>query len=75
MDSNTRFKDFCVNIAERLSLRTAEGFSLFVKISDKVISVPGGDFFFDFVRHLTECLKRARLNKDGKLRELGIINS
>ena len=65
MDSNTRSKDFCANIAERLSL----------KISDKVISVPDGDFFFDFVRHLTEWLKRARQNKDGKLRELGIINS
>ena len=70
MDSNTRSKDFCANIAERLSLRTAECFPLFVKISDKVISVPDGDFFFDFVRHLTEWLKRARQNKDGKLREL-----
>ena len=75
MDSNTRSKDFCANIAKRLSLRTAESFSLFVKISDKVISVPDGDFFFDFVRHLTEWLNRARQNKDGKLRELGIINS
>ena len=66
VDSNTRSKDFCANIAERLGLRTSEGFSLFVKISDKVISVPDGDFFFDFVRHLTEWLKRARQNKDGK---------
>jgi hypothetical protein len=31
---------------------STEGFSLFVKIADKVISVPEGDFFFDFVRHL-----------------------
>ena len=30
-----------------------------------VISVPEGDFFFDFVRHLTEWLKRARQPKDG----------
>ena len=30
-----------------------------------VISVPEVDFFFDFVRHLTEWLKRARQPKDG----------
>ena len=29
-----------------------------------VISVPEGDFFFDFVRHLTEWLKRAKPTKD-----------
>ena len=29
-----------------------------------MISVPEGDFFFDFVRHLTEWLKRARPSKD-----------
>lgn len=32
-----------------------------------VISVPEGDFFFDFVRHLTEWLKKARPTRDGKL--------
>ena len=32
-----------------------------------VISVPEGDFFFDFVRHLTEWLKRARQQIDGML--------
>lgn len=30
-----------------------------------VISVPEGDFFFDFVRHLTEWLKKARPTRDG----------
>ena len=66
VDSSTRSKDFCASIAERLGLRSSEGFSLFVKISDKVISVPEGDFFFDFVRHLTEWLKRARQARDGQ---------
>ena len=65
MDSSTRSKDFCTTISDRLGLRSGEGFSLFVKISDKVISVPEGDFFFDFVRHLTEWLKRARQTRDG----------
>lgn len=41
-------------------MKSSEGFSLFVKIADKVISVPEGDFFFDFVRHLTDWIKKAR---------------
>lgn len=65
VDSSTRSKDFCITISDRLGLKSAEGFSLFVKINDKVISVPEGDFFFDFVRHLTEWLKRGK-PKEGK---------
>ena len=30
-----------------------------------VISVPEGDFFFDFVRHLTDWIKKANPTKDG----------
>jgi myosin-7 len=67
VDSSTRAKDFCTNIATRLNLLSAEGFSLFVKIADKVISVPEADFFFDFVRHLTDWIKKARPSRDGKL--------
>ncbi|KAG1715052.1 Myosin-VIIa [Nymphon striatum] len=65
VDSGTRAKDFCHNISQRLNLKSAEGFSLFVKIADKVISVPEGDFFFDFVRHLTDWIKKARPSRDG----------
>ena len=39
VDSSTRAKDFCQNIANRLNLKSAEGFSLFVKIADKGQSV------------------------------------
>uniref|UniRef100_A0A3P8ZKP1 Myosin VIIAb n=1 Tax=Esox lucius TaxID=8010 RepID=A0A3P8ZKP1_ESOLU len=65
VESSTKAKDFCLNIAGRLLLKSSEGFSLFVKITDKVISVPEGDFFFDFVRHLTDWIKKARPAKDG----------
>ncbi|XP_061684466.1 myosin VIIAa isoform X4 [Syngnathoides biaculeatus] len=65
VESGTRAKDLCQNIASRLLLKSPEGFSLFVKISDKVISVPEGDFFFDFVRHLTDWIKKSRPVKDG----------
>lgn len=36
VESSTKAKDFCQNIADRLLLKSPEGFSLFVKISDKV---------------------------------------
>uniref|UniRef100_A0A8C8MCG8 Myosin VIIAb n=1 Tax=Oncorhynchus tshawytscha TaxID=74940 RepID=A0A8C8MCG8_ONCTS len=64
VESSTKAKDFCLNISGRLLLKSSEGFSLFVKITDKVISVPEGDFFFDFVRHLTDWIKKARPAKD-----------
>ncbi|KAK3731337.1 hypothetical protein QZH41_004094 [Actinostola sp. cb2023] len=70
VDSSTKAREFCSIVAQRLGLKASEGFSLFVKITDKVISVPEGDFFFDFVRHLTEWLKKARPNKDGQLPNL-----
>jgi myosin-7 len=67
VESSTRAKDFCQAIGQHLGLQTVEGFSLFVKIADKVISVPEGDFFFDFVRHLTEWLRKTKQGqtKDG----------
>ena len=33
--SSTRAKEFCQNIADRLKLKSAKGFSIFIKISDK----------------------------------------
>ncbi|XP_024921340.1 unconventional myosin-VIIa-like isoform X2 [Cynoglossus semilaevis] len=70
VESSTKAKDFCHSISGRLLLKSSEGFSLFVKITDKVISVPDGDFFFDFVRHLTDWIKKARLGKDGAVPSL-----
>jgi myosin-7 len=65
VDSSTRAKDFCNMIGARLGLQSVEGMSLFVKIADKVISVPEGDFFFDFVRHLTEWLRKTKSGTSG----------
>ena len=65
MDSSTRAKDLCQGISERLNLRTYEGFSLFVKLWDKVFSVPDSDFFFDYVRLLTDWMKKARPSRTG----------
>ncbi|KAI4797623.1 hypothetical protein KUCAC02_024959 [Chaenocephalus aceratus] len=52
----------------------------FIKISPnipvlQVISVPDGDFFFDFVRHLTDWIKKARHVKDGKATNTNILSN
>jgi hypothetical protein len=36
VESSTKAKDFCQSIAARLLLKSSDGFSLFVKIADKV---------------------------------------
>ena len=65
MKSSTRASDLCQAIAQRLNMKSAEGFSLFVKVQDKVISVPDGDFFFDFVRHITDWIRKGRSLSEG----------
>ena len=40
---------------------------MFIKIGDKVISVPEGDFFFDFVRHITDWIRKGRILTEGEL--------
>lgn len=37
-----------------------------VLFSVAVISVPEGDFFFDFVRYLTDWIRKARPSREGK---------
>ena len=37
VDSSTRAKELCAVVAQRLGLKSSEGFSLFVKITDKGI--------------------------------------
>ena len=44
-----------------------QGFSLFVKMADKIFSIPENEFFFDFIRHLSEWVAKARPNRDGEI--------
>ena len=63
--TNTKNRTLCQNIASKLQLSSWEGFSLFVKIADKVISQNEADYFFDSLRQLTDWTKRNKLVKDG----------
>ncbi|KAA0203334.1 hypothetical protein HAZT_HAZT001173 [Hyalella azteca] len=65
VNSGTSAADLIDSIAQRLNIKSSEGFSLFVMISDRVISVPEEDFFFDFVRLLNDWMRKTRPNRDG----------
>lgn len=58
MDSNTRARDLVATIGKRLELKSCEGFTLFIKVWNKVLSVPEKDYFFDYVRLLTDWIRR-----------------
>ncbi|OAF67544.1 hypothetical protein A3Q56_04728, partial [Intoshia linei] len=60
VDSGSRAINLCQDICHKLKLQNYNGFSLFVKIADKVISVPNDDFFFDFVRHLDDWIRKSK---------------
>lgn len=62
INSITKAKDLCYDIADRLELKNCEGFSLFVMIADKIFSVPEDYFFFDFIFELIEWIQQTKPN-------------
>lgn len=66
VDSSTKAKDLCEQITSRLNLKNNDGFSLFVKIIDKVFSVPESYYFFDFIHELEGWMKQSRPLRSGK---------
>ncbi|XP_071779574.2 unconventional myosin-VIIb isoform X1 [Centroberyx gerrardi] len=63
--TSTRIKDLIQSITNKLSLVSADGFSIFVKTPDKVLSVNDPDYFFDSLRQITDWSKKAKRVKDG----------
>ncbi|KAG7228690.1 hypothetical protein INR49_008468, partial [Caranx melampygus] len=63
--TSTRIKDLIQSITKKLSLASADGFSIFVKIQDKVLSLNDTDYFFDSLRQITDWSKKAKRIKDG----------
>lgn len=66
VDSSTKARELCEQITGRLNLKNSDGFSLFVKIIDKVFSVPETYYFFDFIHELVEWMKQTRPVRGGK---------
>lgn len=57
IESSTKAKDLIETITNGLKLKSSEGFSLFVKITDKAISVPDNYYIFDFIYELVDWVK------------------
>lgn len=60
VDSTTRAIDICRAIGSRLDMKSTDGFSLFVSLSDKVFSIPQDAFFYDFLSELIAWMKATK---------------
>ncbi|KAJ1089866.1 hypothetical protein NDU88_003010 [Pleurodeles waltl] len=63
--TNTKVRDLCQNIASKLQLNSWEGFSLFVKIADKILGQNEAEYFFDSLRYLNDFIRKSKPGKDG----------
>ncbi|XP_023655558.1 unconventional myosin-VIIb [Paramormyrops kingsleyae] len=63
--SSTRIRDLIQSIAAQLNLLSADGFSIFLKTPDKVLSLNEVDYFFDSLRQITDWSKNSMRTKDG----------
>ncbi|XP_053162242.1 unconventional myosin-VIIb isoform X2 [Hemicordylus capensis] len=62
--TNTKVRTLCQTIACKLELSSWEGFSLFVKTADKVISQNEADYFFDSLKQVTDWTRKNRPGKE-----------
>ncbi|XP_075057947.1 unconventional myosin-VIIb [Mixophyes fleayi] len=58
--TNTKVREVCQNISSKLQLISWEGFSIFLKIGDKVISLNEPDYFYDSLRQLNDYIRKSR---------------
>ncbi|XP_055966328.1 unconventional myosin-VIIb isoform X1 [Sorex fumeus] len=65
VNSGVRVREVCEKISKQLKLSSWEGCSLFIKITDKVISVNEGEFFFDSLRNISDWVKKNKPQKEG----------
>ncbi|XP_076128082.1 unconventional myosin-VIIb-like [Alosa pseudoharengus] len=61
--TTTKICDLCRQIASHLRLNSADGYSLFVKTSSKVLSLDDHQYFFDNLRQTTEATRNKKEKK------------
>uniref|UniRef100_A0A3B4VIC1 Unconventional myosin-VIIa-like n=1 Tax=Seriola dumerili TaxID=41447 RepID=A0A3B4VIC1_SERDU len=64
VSTSTRIRDLIQNISNKLGLASADGFNIFVKTHDKVLSLNDADYFFDSLRQITDWSKKSKRIKD-----------
>ncbi|TSK49620.1 Unconventional myosin-VIIb [Bagarius yarrelli] len=62
--TTTRIRDLCRAIANNLMLSSADGYSLFVKTTHKVVSMNEQLYFFDHLKELTDAPRKGKKTKD-----------
>ncbi|KAH0623879.1 hypothetical protein JD844_007064 [Phrynosoma platyrhinos] len=62
--TNTKVRSLCQTVASKMELNSSEGFSLFLKIADKVISQNEADYFFDSLRQVSDLTRKNRPGKE-----------
>uniref|UniRef100_A0A8C7GGL5 Unconventional myosin-VIIa-like n=1 Tax=Oncorhynchus kisutch TaxID=8019 RepID=A0A8C7GGL5_ONCKI len=67
VNTSTRIRDLCQTISTKLQLVSSDGFSIFVKTPDKVLSLNDSDYFFDSLRQITDWSKKAKSVKEGPM--------
>ncbi|KAK1786290.1 hypothetical protein P4O66_017991, partial [Electrophorus voltai] len=67
VNTTTRICDLCRNIAKNLMLSSSNGYGLFVKTTNKVVSMNDQQYFFDNLKQLTDAPKKGKKTKEGSL--------
>jgi len=60
IESHTRGAELIADIAHRLELKSAVGYSIFLKTGDRVYAMPEEDFVFDFITQLIYWLRQQK---------------
>ncbi|XP_053294879.1 unconventional myosin-VIIa [Pleuronectes platessa] len=63
--STTSIKDLCCSVASHLNLSSAEGFGLYLKTPDKVVSLEEQKYFFDSLRQTSDLPKKTKRVREG----------
>lgn len=61
IESSMKAKDLIELVTKSFKMKSSEGFSLFVKIGDKVISIPEDYFIFDFIYELVNYIMQDQM--------------